>query len=378
MKILKFPVYPVFLWTGFFLSCHPSVLPRSAEITFLPGVHIAEKATQSAYLSDIDLASVVHAYVIRVPVDWAALEPDSGVVDHAYLQEITQRLEYAHQRGIRVVLLFTQSPYWASGSPDPAMPPRPGYEAMYAFALKNLYLSLSDPARDALIAVEIWNEPNSIEFWPRYSNPRQGTYVLVPLHAAAEYAQLLQISYQILKPVMPHLSILGGSLASADTAYLHALFTALDTSAPSMDGLALHPYTRVDEHPGDHYGYAQYPDQCNLDDPLSPPWCFQEGLHITRELLNQSGYPQLPIWITEFGVSSDTGWGDAGSEEEQALHLQISLQILRDSARNWNVISAIWYRLRDEGPDHFGLFTEQNQKKRSAERFQSFFQDVLP
>jgi hypothetical protein len=290
----------------------------------------------------------------------------------AYVQDIQQRFEALTTHEMQGILLFSQSPSWASGSSLPTFPPDTMHLSDYASAVRRLIHAFSPPARAALLAVEIWNEPNSIEFWPRTPLPRSGTYVLVPLEAAGGYARLLKTAHDTLRQAFPDLPVLGGSLASADTAYLRALFDSLGPGAPAMEGLAVHPYTRVDEHSGAHYGRAQYPDQCNIDDPLSPPWCFQQGLENLRNMLDAHGFAHLPLWITEFGVSSDTAWGDAGSEEEQALHLRIALDILQDRASTWHIRVALWYRLMDEGTDHFGLYNESGTLKPAGVTFKRF------
>jgi hypothetical protein len=289
------------------------------------------------------------------------------------MREVNQRFEWAAELGLKCILMFAQSPEWASGNPDPAFPPLPVHVPDYALTLKELYDSLSPVARASIVAVEVWNEPNSIEFWPRYPSPRPGTYVLVPLEAAEEYAYLLSETYRTLKTYYPSITVLGGSLASADVDYLEALFGSLDTlGSPSMDALALHPYTRVDEYSESNYGWAQYPDQCNEEDPLSPPWCFKEGIEIVRDFLNSHGHGDMEIWLTEFGVSSGNNWGDAGSEYKQNNHLRIYLETLENYSSLWNVPVAVWYRLRDDGDDLFGLLRESGSYKPVARTFRGF------
>ena len=178
-----------------------------------------------------------------------------------------------------------------------------------------------------------------------------------------------------LKADRPERRVLGGSLASADADYLAALLDAWAGRDLPMDGLALHPYARPDLRDGNHYGYAQYPDQCNEEiDDLSPPWCFERGLEVVRALLRQRDLAGLPLWLTEFGVASADAWGDAGSEAEQARHLEIALEILyrRAGPDDLNVATAIWYRLDDElgedassqeDDDLFGLYREDGTLK---------------
>ena len=329
---------------------------------YLLGVHLAETANLAAYQEKLARAAGLGADVVRIPTDWAALEPSGpGSFDPEYLAELKGRFQNAEALGLKAVLLFAQSPAWANAGAHPAYPPLPDYYDDYADALVRLVEAIGT---ERIAAVEVWNEPNSIEFWGEVE-PREGTYVLVPLTHAREYADLLNNAYDALKARFPELTVLGGSLASADLDYLNALFAA----GARMDGLSLHPYARVDERTGPHYGRAQYPDQCNAEDPLSPPWCFEAGLDQIRAWLNQNGRAELPLWLTEFGVGSSDAWGDAGNEAEQRKHLGIALDLLEAHARRWRVRAAIWYRLQDEGEDKMGLFREDGSEKPAAALF---------
>ena len=336
----------------------------------LLGVQAAEANTAAEYAAKLDRAAALGLAVVRVPVDWAQLEPDApGAFDAAYLDELKTRVADARERGLGVVVLFAQSPGWASGHPEePGYPPVAGHLKDYARVLVRLADALESVG--PVLAWEVWNEPNSTEFWPAYvGRERADTFVLVPLEAAAEYAALLKAAYTAMKQTHPQAVVLGGSLASADVAYLEDLWEAFGDTVP-MDALALHPYARVDEREGPHYGYAQYPDQCNEDiDDLSPPWCFERGLEIVRDFLKAQGFDR-PLWLTEFGVSSADARGDAGSEAEQAKHLEIALDILdrRGGPDDLNVAAAIWYRLDDDDEDRFGLYRADGSLKPAGAR----------
>ena len=303
------------------------------------------------------------------------LEPSPCTFDLDYVHEIKGRIFEAQKRGQRVILLFAQSPPWANGDKEPSFPPTKPHYWAYANALKRLYRILIAPKgqeairRDTILAVEVWNEPNSVDFWPTHG-VRPGAWVLVDVRAAKEYADLLSITYSTLKCEYPHLVVLGGSLASCDTLYLDALYSRWG-KIPPFDALSLHPYTRVDEREGPHYAKAQYPDQCNTEDPLSPPWCFKAGIEAIYALMAAKGNGGKSIWITEFGTGSSDEWGDAGSEQEQAEHLRRALDVLyhwwvHNSAINIPV--AIFYRLKDEplDGDFFGLVRKDYSLKPAA------------
>ena len=329
---------------------------------YLLGVHVAETEAPATFLTRLERAAKLGARAVRVPVDWAALEPEKrGTFDPAYLSEVRARFLRAEELGLLAVLLLSQSPPWASGSEHPPDPPRPEHYADFAGALVQLVAAVG-PSRVA--AVEVWNEPNSMQFWG-VNEPRKYTYVLVPLRYARAYAGLLNATYDAMKRRFPTIPVLGGSLAGTDLDYLKALFKA----GARMDALAVHPYTSPDERDGPRFGLVQYPDQCNEEDPLSPRWCFARGLDWIRAWLDAMGRGNLELWLTEFGAASGGEWGEAGSEAEQAKHLEIALDLLEKHAPRWKVRAALWYRLVDEGDDRYGLLREDGSKKPAAEVF---------
>ncbi len=344
--------------------------PVEEATPILTGVHIAERENLPGYIENLDRAARLNAQVIRVPVDWASLEPEPGLFESTYLEEVKGRIAGASERGMAVVMMFAQSPYWANGDNEPPFPPLPSHYGDFARALLHLYSSIPEEDRRSILALEVWNEPNSIEFWPTHPQPRESTFVLIPIEAAFEHAELLDSTYRIIKDSFPNAKILGGSMASADVEYLRVLLDYRQERV-NFDALSIHPYARVDEVDSAHYGYAQYPDQCNESDPLSPPWCFQQGLEEVISTLEEYGLGDMEVWITEFGVSSGYGWGDAGGEEEQRRHLEIALDILDGWSMEGfaNIRAFIWYRLMDEAEDSFGLYREDGTLKPAGELF---------
>ncbi len=366
--------------------------PLSFANDLFIGVHVAE-AEINDYRMNLDKANDIGLKVIRVPVDWNALEPQRGRYADYYLDEIKSRVAHAHSLGQRVVMMFSQSPAWANGHHSPPYPPLPNYNQNYANAMAYLHGQLIDQNdafiidKSTILAWEVWNEPNVLEFWsPDNTQARPGTFVLMPLDRAEEYAMLLATAYDTMKRLYPEVTILGGSLASADTDYLKAIYKSFNDhfgGSVKFDHLSLHPYTRVDESGGSvaanpHYSRAQYPDQCNADDQLAPPWCFKQGVENVRSVLDAYGDIEKQIWFTEFGVSSSSAWGGGGSEEEQKEHLKRALDILGDWTLNGDAMKvpvAIIYCLQD-GSDLFGLVDSNGNDKQVVSELQPRLDDT--
>lgn len=370
----------IFIWLTacsviFVVGCSTpttGVVPSAPMI----GLHISE-TNLNEYTSHLARAAELNIKVIRMPLDWNALEPVQYEFNTDYIEEVKARVLSAQAQGQKTVLMFAQSPPWANGGQPPAFPPQSAYYQSFADAMLYLHKALITPndhyaiKAGTLLAWEVWNEPNSVEFWGTHA-ARANTFVLIELKAAEEYAALLEACFTTMKSSFKDAVILGGSLASADVDYLQSLYDSWQGAA-KFDHLALHPYSRVDEEPGLHYGLVQYPGQCNKADTLSPPWCFKQGIESIRAVLDKNGDTEKQIWLTEFGVSSDAHWGGAGSEAEQGKHMQQSLDILTEWAEHadaMNIPLAIAYRLKDDGDDQYGLFRENLQIKPVATEIQ--------
>lgn len=341
----------------------------------LIGVHVAETSFKH-YAERLDAANDLGIKLVRVPVDWNQLEPTEGAYNAIYVSQVKNRIAHAQGQSQRVVMMLGQSPEWAHvANGTPSYPPTENHYQDYADAMKYIHSQLVDPNDgvqiDAatIMAWEVWNEPNVIEFWPTHNKRSSDVFVLVDLAAAAEYTALLGKTYDTMKAAFPDIPILGGALASADTAYLNAMYDA--GAAGKFDHLSLHPYTRVDEEPGPNQGRSQYPDQCNASDNLAPPWCYKKGVENIRQVLDQHGDNSKQIWFSEFGTSSGAEYGDAGSESQQQEHMKRALDILSEWFSQNDAMKipvAIIYRLEDRSEqgnnDFFGLFNEGLSSKK--------------
>jgi len=345
----------------------------------LIGVHVAETSSEH-YAERMDAANNLGIKLIRVPVDWNQLEPTKGSYNTAYVSQIKSRVAHAQSQSQRVVMMFAQSPEWAHvANGTPSYPPSENHYQDYADAMKHIHSQLIDPNNEVqinnstIMAWEVWNEPNVVEFWPTHNKRSDDVFVLVDLAAAAEYTALLGKAYDTMKAAFPDMPILGGSLASADIAYLDAMYDA--GAAGKFDHLSLHPYSRVDEEPGPNQGRSQYPDQCNESDQLAPPWCYKKGVENIRQALDGHGDNSKQIWFTEFGTSSGSEYGDAGNEGEQQEHMKRALDILSEWFSKGDAMKipvAIIYRLEDrveqDNDDFFGLYNEGLSTKKPVAR----------
>ncbi len=325
----------------------------------------------------IDEAVRLGVDVIRYPGDWNALEPSRGQWNTNYINNTRAAIQYAESKGIKVVMLFAQTPEWARPNGTGVWHP-PTNTNNFANAAAYFYNQLLS-VEDNIVAWEIWNEPNVFEFWGTatrdyYSGVTSGyenrivdgepAYVLLQTRFANEYVQLLNPAYAALhaaaNAASRDMTVLGGSV-NTDYQYVQAM---LDAGA-QFDGLAVHPYTRVNDNtPGTpDYGTPWAPDTplATLNSSARPTlnklWSFEYGINVLRSMVDQD------IWITEFGWTIGNGWGDI-SESQRVQYMQTALELVK----NWDdVRAAIAYRLFDDGAGAFGLLNSNGTLRDSGQ-----------
>ena len=317
----------------------------------------------------IDEAIELGSDVIRFPGDWNALEPASGQWNTSYINNVRSAIEYAEDNGVKVVMLFAQTPQWARPNPSDSIWHPPANAGDFANAMAYFYNQLAS-VRDNIIAWEVWNEPNVFEFWGS-ADPAtdvrqvdgQDAFVLVDTSLASEYVELLNAAYTALhnaaNAANTDVTVLGGSTAGTDFQYVQAMIAA----GAQFDGLAVHPYTRVNDTPGaPGYGVPWAPDatEAQFDASARPTlnklWSFEYGMNRVRSLVEEA------VWITEFGWSLGNDWGEVSSAARVG-YMETALQLIRD----WeDVPVATAYRLFDDGAGDFGLLNDDGSIRDSG------------
>jgi hypothetical protein len=166
------------------------------------------------------------------------------------------------------------------------------------------------------VRFEIWNEPDTQHFWQPVPDP-------------AEYADLLRESVAAMRAADPSAKISSGGLSRFDEAFLSQ---AVDrTIAAQLTAIGVHPY------------------------PKGAPETIAPEFASLRDSFTQE------IWDTEWGYSSSG---------QTSRRLQATLAV-RELLTAWTlgVPLAVWYDLRDDGPDsanpehNYGLLDASGNEK---------------
>lgn len=308
----------------------------------------------------LDLAAAAAAHIIRVDVSWASLQPDArGHWSSWELRRLDATIAAARARGIRLLLMLWETPCWASRAPARLQrgcsgawwqrgvqrygPRKP---ADYAAALALLARRYGR----RVTAWEIWNEPNSRDFF-RSAAP------------ADEYAALVRAGYDAAKAAAPEATILAGSLMQSDARFTQQLYDR--GIRGHLDGFSIHPYSD-DRSPLD----------LGLDEWIAVS--FVRGVPAVRDVMLRNR-DSSPMWLTEFGWSTTTtrgaqNWRNGVSPTTQATYVEQALR----QARRWPYVRAlIYYDLVDEGSDaastidNFGLAGRDHHAKPALRAFRA-------
>jgi hypothetical protein len=280
---------------------------------------------------EIALARTLHARLVRVEVQWSALEPDGpGRIDPSSLAYLDRIVSDAATSGIRVIATVDGTPCWASSAPAAVLakciPGRwskatawpPANPSRYAAFVG--YLAARYGTR--LAAIEIWNEPDQAneDYFAGPNKPQR-------------YAAVLRAAYPAIKQANPNVPVLAGSLVGSNGVFLRALYAA--GIKGFYDGLAVHFY--------------------NLT---------LGSLRAIHEVQLANG-DSKPLWLDEFGWSSC--WPNKLQQEQACVTPAVQganiANLFRSLARTPYVAAEVLYKLQDSAREDFGLLTVGQRRK---------------
>ena len=218
---------------------------------------------------------------------WPDFEPQEGRFDPEVESRLDAVLRAASACRIRVIVVLSQTPAWATdGKPGYGVP----YPGTYAAAVAHLAARFP-----SLFALEVWNEPLSYYYWS--GSPEQ-------------YAAL--VNEAVRGRGSSSMKILAGSMqngANLTGPFLTRLYAA---GMRGQDGIAIHPYTFV----------------LPRLETSGPKTAFQEVAETTHQIMAAHG-DRGGVWITEFGYGVCPASPICFSEAEQAQNLVASFALGR-------------------------------------------------
>jgi hypothetical protein len=280
----------------------------------------------------LDEAVAVGARWVRADLPWGDVQPGSR--DAYRWSRFDRIVAAAHERGLTLLPILAYTPLWARPAGcagDKCAPADPAAFAAFAAAAAARY------APSGIHTWEIWNEPNSSDFWKPRPDPAAYTTLLRATGRALRHADS---SAQVLLGGLAAGHSQGGSISPAQ--FLAAV--AARGGNRLVDGVGYHPYT--------------YPYLASDRTVWRTPW---ERIGDLESVLAAHGTPGMPLWITEYGAptggpgpASDGRRGaldGATTHVTEARQAVIAADVVRTAAATPHVRALFWYSDRDLGTD---------------------------
>lgn len=362
-------------------SLAPSLVLADEPAAPLLGINVLWPPGEAEILAErFRKARALGLREVRIDWEWRVVEPEPGRYRWDRLDDL---VEVAADAGIELLPIVHYAPDWAL--PDQAKPadiyemaPREvafGDYARFVLACIERYGPGGNaPVRfNPIRAWQIWNEPNTKQFWGPAPNPTAFTQMMRQLH-------------ETLAPVRDQVQIVHAGLAKADLVFMWQLWEADDRHGETFDIMAVHPYL-FDDRDGVRAPSAmdadvpEYAELGFIGSPTDPG--FLGKVFNLQLFMTLRDAPDKPVWITEFGYL--TGRHRlALDEDEQAERLTRTIEFVRrrltsrpfdpeHPARNLpaRVQRLYWFALEDypapRGLGNFGLFREDGSERPAAE-----------
>jgi hypothetical protein len=295
-------------------------VPASAQqLTYGQRIGVTMDLTRPAAVSEagISAAHSAGASFVRSGLYWDWVEPTPGVFDFSNIAPFVQSLE-AKGMGALFVL--------GHGHPNYDVRTAAGIAAFARYAQ-----AAAEHFRGRNVAFEIWNEPNGGEYWFGARN-------------AEQYAALCKAAVAAVHIGNPSAIVSTGGLGYFDFTYLKQELAA--GAAQGANAIGLHAYR-----------------------PSEPETLVTSWLS-AKLLILGTAMPQLPVWNTEWGYSTDRLIGLGNGRSPAFLRRQATMTV-RAALTQWalDVPKYAWHSLFNEGsdpnnPEHnYGLlYTDVNNK----------------
>jgi GH35 family endo-1,4-beta-xylanase len=266
--------------------------------------------------------------VVRMDFNWDMLNPTR---DEWKFDDYDAAVRLVRQRHLALLGIIDYTSWWGSSAQNSndwrvrlySEPLHDSDFARYTYEVVNHF-------KNDVHVWQIWNEPNTQDFWKPKPNP-------------ARYVSLLQEAYLAAKYADPDAVVLfaglsGNGVEGDDDAGLMSNFVAQAYQAGArgyFDVMAIHPYML----------------------PNGGIDTLRQKIAATRAVMNEHGDQAVPLWLTEIGVPTDVPWWSTAppqSEQDAANWLNLVYTKL------WDLTPTIfWYELQDRAGDspesHFGL-----------------------
>jgi len=299
-------------------------------------LHREDLDSLMAHLTTLDVGWV------KVQVSWKIYQPAPGRFDDDRFGELDRLIAAAADENIKVLLGVAKAPEWSRPTTELDGPPA---DFSHFESFMNI---LASRYQGRVAAYELWNESNLQREWNGY--PLNAADLVALISAGARGVTAADPNALLVSGAPAPTGINDGLTAIDDRVYLQQMLDAGITRV--VDAIGIHPY-----------GWANPPDSsyANPDPAIPshnnhPSFFFLDTLTDYRAILDQRGYSEVPLWVTEFGWGTFDGL-DASPPDEVAFmanvdETQQALYTLRsyDMASQWTGIGPLFLWNLNFGP----------------------------
>jgi hypothetical protein len=285
---------------------------------------------------------------VREDFHWGAFEPSPGQWNWSVGDRLMRN---ASLSGVEVLGMVGYSAEWAASGPTIYHPPsNPALYAAFCRRLVERYgpggtFWQANPGLNPrpLKALEIWNEPWHSNFWRPQPNP-------------AGYATLVRAAATAIHAANPTVKV----LASADVFQMRTdTLESLDWFRLLLQADPALFRTQVDVYSVHLYSQERGP----YDTVAQQRWRYDRSL-ITRDLAAGAGASH-PLWITEFGWTTNPSNPDSVSEATQSMYVR---QAIQRAVGEWGgfverTFMYHWGRAENDHAGGYGAFRSDGSAK---------------
>ena len=219
--------------------------------------------------------------IVRVDMGWSASQPSPAAprATSWHNKRLNTAIDRIRAKGLKVFLTAHQSPAWArpgTGSNVMQLPTDPN-------AIKPWMTFLAKTYGSRLAGIEVWNEPNLVEF----------TGIADPTARVNRFVGVLKASYAGIKAGNKSVPVIFGGTAQTDDVFIKAAYAAGAKGA--FDIMAVHPYQG---------NQTKAPESTDITGKSRIT-----NLPAVIAAMKAQGDGAKPIWWTEFGTSVHSNAG---------------------------------------------------------------------
>ena len=295
---------------------------------------------------------------VRLWASWQGMEPAQGQLSPHLVASLDAEVRALKARGVKVLVVVHRAPAWASGGRGGTAPP----SDPAAFARFMGRLARAVPGVDAW---ELWNEPDSGQFWAGGADP-------------PAYAALLRAAYPAIKAAQPSDVVVTGGMVGNNFDFLAALYA--NGARGAFDAVGVHTDTAC---------LTDGPDAYYRDPQGRVGRYTFSAYREVHQVMADHGDAAKPIWMTELGWSTQGGRCPVGekagtkplgvSPKRQARYLRAAYRCL---AADPVIGVALWFGIQDiRGSGHaggFGLYRSGGRAKPAAKAFRKLDKGIRP